>query len=227
MSSRPPRVGVVLSGCGVFDGTEIHESVIALLALDRAGAEVICAAPDVEFAVIDHRTGEATGERRNVLVEAARIARGEIRDVAEVRAEELDAIVFPGGFGAAKNLCDFASQGSAARVQPDVARLVADMLAARKPVGGICIAPAMLAACLRDQGREGSVTIGTDAEAAGNIEAMGQHHLACPVQEFRVDEENGIVTTPAYMLAGRISEAAEGIERLVAEVLRRVGRAVG
>ncbi len=220
MSSRPPRVGVVLSGCGVFDGAEIHESVITLLALDRAGAQAICMAPDVELAVVNHRTGDETGERRNVLDESARIARGNIRDVADVSAEDLDALVFPGGFGAAKNLCDFASAGAQATVQPDVARLVGDMLAARKPVGGICIAPAMLAACLRDRGAKGRVTIGTDEPTAAGIEAMGQLHLECPVQEFRVDEEYRIVTTPAYMLAGRVSEAAEGIERLVAEVLR-------
>lgn len=215
------RVGVCLSGCGVFDGAEIHESVLTLLALDRAGAEAVCMAPDVmQMHVIDHRDGRVTGEERNVLAESARIARGEIRDIAEVRAGELDALILPGGFGAAKNLCDFATAGASARVQPDVSRLVREMLAARKPIAAVCIAPALVAAICRDAGIACELTIGTDAETARAIEAMGSHHLACPVDEFRVDEEHRIVSTPAYMLAGRISEAALGIERAVRELLR-------
>lgn len=216
-----PRVGLLLSGCGVFDGAEIHESVIAMLALDRAGAEIRCTAPDVaQMHVVDHRSGEVAEETRNVLTEAARIARGDITDLAEVSAADLDALVVPGGFGAAKNLCDFATKGAEAEVHPEVRRLFVEMLDAKKPIDVICISPALMAAVLRDAGRTGSVTIGTDAETAGAIEAIGATHVACPVGEMRVDEENRVVSTPAYMLAGRISEAAEGIEALVAEVLR-------
>ena len=131
------KVGVVLSGCGVFDGTEIHEAVLTLLALDRRGAEAVCMAPNVDQAhVVDHLSGqEAAGERRNVLVEAARIARGNIRDIATVQAAELDALMIPGGFGAAKNLCDFAFKGKDCQVHPEVARLVRQMHQAGKPVG--------------------------------------------------------------------------------------------
>ena len=218
------RIGVCLSGCGVFDGSEIYESVLTLLALDRAGAEIVCMAPDTpQLHVINHRTGEETGETRNVLDESARICRGEIKDLAEVSAEDLDALIFPGGFGAAKNLCDFAVAGSDARAHPEVQRLLEDVLAAHKPVGAICIAPAMVAAALRDSGRQPALTIGTDEDTAAGVEAMQASHLTCPVDEFRVDEVNRIVTTPAYMLAGRISEAAVGIERLVSEVLRLAG----
>lgn len=218
------RVGVVLSGCGVFDGAEIHESVITLLALERAGAEVICMAPNVDqLHVINHLTGKESEETRNVLVESARIARGEIRDVAEVRADELDAIMFPGGFGAAKNLCDFAVKGGDATVNPDVARLTKEMMAAKKPVAAVCIAPALLAAICRDAGIKSQVTIGTDEATAGGVEAMGGKHLDCPVDEFRVDEENRLITSPAYMLAGNITEAAVGIERTVAELMRLAG----
>jgi enhancing lycopene biosynthesis protein 2 len=130
-----PKVGVVLSGCGVYDGAEIHESVITLLALDRAGAEVVCMAPDVpQMHVVDHRTGEvAEGETRNVLTESARIARGEIRDVKDVSADELDALIIPGGFGAAKNLCSFAVDGPECTIQEDVAKLVRDVVAKGKP----------------------------------------------------------------------------------------------
>ncbi|MCZ6598230.1 MAG: isoprenoid biosynthesis glyoxalase ElbB [Planctomycetota bacterium] len=218
------KVGVLLSGCGVYDGAEIHESVITLLALDRAGAEIVCMAPDVDqMHVVDHRTGDVVEERRNVLTESARIARGDIRDLAEVGAGDIDALILPGGLGAAKNLCDFAVAGSDARTHPEVARLLDEMLAAKKPVGVVCIAPAVMAAVLRDTGRSGRLTIGTDEATAANLERMGVIHVPCKVEEICVDAETGVVSTPAYMLAGRISEAATGIERLVAEVLARVG----
>ncbi len=214
------KVGVLLSGCGVFDGAEIHESVITLLALDRGGAEAVCMAPDVpQMHVVNHRTGKPTEETRNVLDEAARIARGDIRDLAEVSADQLDALILPGGFGAAKNLCDFAVAGAEARVHPDVARLLGEMLTAKKPVGVVCIAPAVMAAVLRDLELDGDLTIGTDADTAGNLERMGVRHVPCAVEETCVDAERGVVSTPAYMLAGRISEAAAGIEKLVDEVL--------
>ncbi len=216
------KVGVVLSGCGVQDGSEIHEAVLSLLALDRAGAQVECFAPNVEVEAVDHLKGTPSG-KRNALVESARIARGKVRDVKSAKASELDALVFPGGFGAAKVLCDFAVAGEKARVQPDVGRLLAEMLRAKKPICAICIAPAMLAAALRDAGVKGALTIGTDVATAKKLEAMGARHQACPVEEICVDEEHRIVTTPAYMLAGRISEAAAGIERAIGALLRMAG----
>lgn len=216
------KIGVCLSGCGVFDGSEINEAVIALLALDRAEVEVLCMAPDVEFSVIDHVKGEETGERRNVLTESARISRGKITDVAVVRPDSLDALLFPGGFGAAKNLCDFASKGAEAQVHPEVARLVREMHSAGKWIGGICIAPAMLAAVMRDEKIHGSVTVGNDADASSAIESMGVSHVECPVDEFRVDERNRIVTTPAYMYEAGLAQVSVGIERLVGELVERV-----
>ena len=217
------RVGVVLSGCGVFDGAEIHESVITLLALERAGAEVICMAPDVDqMHVINHLTGKESGETRNVLVESARIARGEIRDVAEVQASELDAIMFPGGFGAAKNLCDFAVAGAAAEVHPEVARLVREIVGAKKPLGAICIAPALVAAVLRGTGTRAELTIGSDADTAAALEAMGAEHIAREQDEICVDAANNIISTPAYMFEGGLARVAAGIDQLVSEVLERV-----
>lgn len=212
------KVGVVLSGCGVYDGSEIHEAVCTLLALDRNGAEAVCFAPDIDVPVVNHLTGKETGEKRNVLVESARIARGKIRDIATASAAEFDALVFPGGFGAAKNLCTFAYKGAEADIDPQVARLLRETAAAGKPIGAICIAPALIAATL---GKElaPEVTIGNDAGTAAAINATGSRHVDCPVTEFVIDRRNKIVSTPAYMLAGRISEAAEGIEKLVAEVL--------
>jgi enhancing lycopene biosynthesis protein 2 len=214
------KVGVILSGCGVFDGSEIYETVATLLALDRAGAEVLVAAPDADFDVVDHYTGKATGERRNVLVESARIVRGKIKPLAELKVSEIDALILPGGFGAAKNLSDFASKGAKAAAIPEVARILREVHRAGKPIGAICIAPAVLAAAFEEEKLAPTLTIGSDAGTAKALEAKGARHQACPVREFVIDEKNKLVTTPAYMLAERVSEAAEGIEKLVGAVLR-------
>jgi enhancing lycopene biosynthesis protein 2 len=215
------KIGVVLSGCGVRDGSEIHEAVFSLLAIDQAGCQAVCMAPNADFAVTDHLAMQETGEKRNVLVESARIARGNIRDIQDVKAGDLDAIIFPGGFGAAKNLCDFAVKGAAASVNPEVSRLLKEMAAAKKPIGVICIAPAMLAAAL---GKElaPTLTIGNDAGTAAEINKTGAIHQECPVTGFVVDKKNKIVSTPAYMLANRISEAYEGIEKCVQEVIKLI-----
>lgn len=212
------KVGVLLSGCGVFDGAEIHEAVLTLLALDRAGAEIVCMAPNVEQAhVINHLTQEVTAEKRNVLVESARIARGEIKDLKDVQAGDLDALIMPGGFGAAKNLSDFAFKGPQATVLPEVKRLLTDLAAAGKPIGAICIAPATLTKALAD--RKPEVTIGTDAGTASAIEAMGGRHKSCSVDMIHLDAGNKLVSTPAYMLGPGIKEVAQGIEKLVAKVV--------
>lgn len=212
------KVGVLLSGCGVFDGTEIHEAVLTLLALDRAGAEIVCMAPNVEQAhVINHLTQEVTAEKRNVLVESARIARGEIKDLKDVQAGDLDALIMPGGFGAAKNLSDFAFKGPEATVHPEVKRLLNDLAAAGKPIGAICIAPATLTKALADRTPE--VTIGTDAGTASAIEAMGGRHKSCSVDMIHLDVGNKLVSTPAYMLGPGIKDVALGIEKLVARVV--------
>ncbi|MEJ2190224.1 MAG: isoprenoid biosynthesis glyoxalase ElbB [Acidobacteriota bacterium] len=213
------KVGVILSGCGVYDGAEIHETVVTLLALDRHGAEAVICAPNVpQMHVVNHLTGEvAEGETRNVLVESARIARGAIRDVATVSADDLDALILPGGFGAAKNLCDFAVKGADCAVDPGVATLVRAVHAQGKPVAAVCIAPALIAKVLGDEGP--ALTIGSDADTAGALEAMGATHVTCPVEEFVVDRERKLVSSPAYMLAQSISEAAEGIEKSVGALL--------
>ena len=215
------NVGVILSGCGVYDGSEIHEAVITLLALDRNGATAVCMAPDIpQLHVVNHLTGEvAAGETRNVLVEAARIARGKIRDMATVKATELDAIIFPGGFGAAKNLCNFAVKGADCSVNPEVARIIREMVAAKKPVAAVCIAPAILSKVLGSDRLPHQLTIGSDAGTAAALTSMGSQHVQCPVREFVVDRANKLVSTPAYMLAGGIAEAAEGIEKCVKALL--------
>jgi enhancing lycopene biosynthesis protein 2 len=211
------KVGVILSGCGFMDGAEIHESVCTLLALDRAGAEVICCAPDVELDVVDHHTGQPTGEKRNVLVESARIARGEIRDTREVQASELDALILPGGFGAAKNLSDFATRGTDATVLADVARLIRECMEQGKPVGAICIAPAVVATVAGE--RHPRLTIGNDTATASALEALGARHEEQPVDGITIDADHKVVTTPAYMLGPSVAHVARGIDRLVEQVL--------
>lgn len=212
------KIGVVLSGCGVRDGSEIHEAVFTLLAIDRHGGQAVCMAPDTDFAVTNHLTMLDSEEKRNVLVESARIARGDIRNIKEVNASGLDAIIFPGGFGAAKNLCDFAMKGAAASVHPEVARLLKEVAAAGKPIGAICIAPALIAAVL---GKEliPTVTIGNDEGTAAEITKTGSIHQECPVTGFVIDRKHKIVSTPAYMLATHISEVYEGIDKCVTEVI--------
>jgi len=212
------KVAVVLAGCGVYDGAEINEAVLTLLCLEQQGASYQCFAPDMEqMHVINHLTGEpAEGESRNVLVEAARIARGNIKPLTEADAADFDALLVPGGFGAAKNLSNFAVAGAEMAVQPDFLQLGRAFHAAGKPIGLICIAPVMAAAITGGGTR---CTIGDDADTAAAINAMGGEHLECPVSEARVDVEHKMVTTPAYMLAGSVSEAYSGIGECVKEVL--------
>lgn len=211
------KVGVVLSGCGVKDGSEIHESVLTLLALTQAGACYQCLAPNIaQTQVINHYTGERMPEKRHVLVEAARIARGDILDLATANPAELDAAIFPGGFGAALNLCDFATQGEACTIEPHVLAFAKAMLAQKKPLGFICIAPAMIPKIV---GAGASLTIGNDRETARKIEAMGGKHVSCAVTACVTDTNARIVSTPAYMLAKNIGEAFIGIEKLVRQVL--------
>lgn len=212
------RVAVVLSGCGVYDGAEIYESTLTLLHLSRAGAQVQCFAPDIpQMHVINHLTGEvAQGETRNVLVEAARLARGNVKPVTEARVQDFDALIVPGGFGAAKNLCDFAVKGADMQVQKDFLAFAQGMHKAGKPVGLICIAPTMAAAIC---GAGVKTTIGNDADTAATVNATGAQHCECSVRETCVDRERKLVTTPAYMLAHSIAEADAGISKLVAEVL--------
>lgn len=214
------KIGVLLSGCGVFDGTEVHESVLTLYFLDREGADITCLAPNVpQLHVIDHQTSQDTGEKRNVFVESARISRGNMVDLASVSADDLDGLIIPGGFGAAKNLIDYALKGRDCSIKPDVKRIINDILDAGKPVGAICIAPMVVAVALRETDRHSVLTIGTDSATASDIEYFGAKHQEARVDEIAVDDTNKIVTTPAYMLGPTISDVAKGIEKVVKQVL--------
>ncbi|MHC8323332.1 isoprenoid biosynthesis glyoxalase ElbB [Pseudomonas sp. GB2N2] len=211
------KIAVILSGCGVYDGAEIHESVITLLRLDQRGAQVQCFAPNIaQLHVINHLNGEEMPESRNVLVESARIARGNIKDIREADVEAFDALIVPGGFGAAKNLSNFAIEGAGCTVQPDVLALTEAFAEAGKPVGLICISPALAA---KIYGPGVVCTIGNDADTAAAMNKMGATHNDCAVSEIVEDKARKLVSTPAYMLAQTISEAASGINKLVDRVL--------
>ena len=217
------KVGVLLSGCGVNDGAEIHESVITMLALDRAGVEMVLMAPNIDqMHVVNHYTGQEMDEYRNVLVESSRIARGNIKDMAEISANDMDALIIPGGFGVAKNLCDYAMSGPDCSINPDVYRLISELKLLNKPIGAICIAPAMMAKILGELDESANMTIGSDETTSKDIEAMGSIHVECKVSEMVVDEGKNLVTTPAYMEAKTIKDAADGIEKLVKQVLSMI-----
>lgn len=213
------RIGVLLAGCGVMDGSEIHEATLTLYFLDKQGAEAICMAPNKDqLDVVDHNAGTPVAEKRNVLIEAARIARGKIADVASIKADALDAIIIPGGFGAAKNLCTFAKDGASCRVDANVARLLQEMHRKNKPIGALCIAPTVLARLFGEEFAP-EMTIGTDAGTASALEKMGARHTRATVDEIVTDSKNKIVTTPCYMLAQSIKDVGNGVQKLVAKIL--------
>lgn len=212
MSKTKPKFAVVLSGCGVYDGAEIHEAVLTLLAIDRQGGSYQCFAPDVaQRHVVNHLTGEEAPERRNVLVEAARIARGKIKALSAFDAAEFDALVFPGGFGAAKNLSSFAVDGPECSVNADVERAVKTMHGLGKPVGALCISPAILARVLGKV----QLTIGNDVGTASALEQMGASHKTTGHGQVVVDTQAKVATTPCYMLDATIAQIAEGADNVV------------
>jgi enhancing lycopene biosynthesis protein 2 len=217
--AQKKKIGVVLSGCGFLDGAEIHEAVLTLLALDRAGAQAICFAPNIpQRHVVNHVTGEEmAGDVRNVLTESARIARGKIQDISKAKVAELSGAILPGGFGAAKNLSSFAIEGTRCRVEPSVAKFLKAVHAAGKPLGFLCIAPVLAAKVFGAEGVE--VTIGNDKATATAVEDMGAKHVSKAVVECHVDTKRKVVSAPAYMLDEGIARVSEGIEKLVAEVL--------
>ncbi|MBC7908261.1 MAG: isoprenoid biosynthesis glyoxalase ElbB [Rhodospirillaceae bacterium] len=216
-----PSFAVVLSGCGVNDGAEIHEAVLTLLSIDRAGGSYQCFAPDIaQRDVINHLTGQEVSAPRNVLVESARIARGKIKALSAFDASQFDTLILPGGFGAAKNLCSFALDGPECSVNVDVERAVKAMRAQGKPIGALCIAPVVLARVLGDV----TVTIGTDAGTAAAIEQMGAHHVNKSHGEIVVDQAARVVTAACYMLDATIGQVADGADAVVRELVKMVGR---
>jgi enhancing lycopene biosynthesis protein 2 len=210
------KIAVVLAGNGVYDGAEIQEATLTLLAIARHGAQYQCFAPDINQAhVVNHLTGKEMAETRNILVEAARIARGKIKPLSAYNASEFDAIIFPGGFGVAKNLCTFAIEGIKCSVNPDVEKAIRSTIVAEKPLGALCIAPVLIAKVLGDV----EITIGQDEETAKAIETFGGIHKKTSHGEIVVDKKYKIVTSPCYMLDATIDQIADGTENVVRKIL--------
>ena len=213
---RKKNIAVILAGCGHQDGAEIHEATMTLWAIHKNGAEFQCYAPDVkQHHVLNHITGQEMNEKRNVLIESARIARGKIAALATFNPETADGLIIPGGFGAAKNLCSYAFDGIKCTVNNDVVTAIKAMSKAGKPIGALCIAPVILAKVLG----KGILTIGQDAATAENIAAMGAQHQATMQGEIAVDRENKLVTTPCYMLNSRLDQIGDGADNLVRAML--------
>lgn len=210
------KIAVVLSGCGVFDGAEINEAVLTLLAVEQEGAEYQAFAPDKDqFHVIEHNNGQELLEGRNILVESARIVRGNIHALDKLDAQEFDALLIPGGFGVAKNLSDFAVSGDKLKIDSTFEKVLFAFKNAEKPVGYMCIAPVLMPKVYPGV----KCTIGNDEATAQVINLLGGKHVECPVDDIVIDRQHKVVSTPAYMLAGKISEAKSGIDKLVSAVL--------
>ena len=214
------KIGVLLSGCGHRDGSEVHEATLALLAIDEAGCEAVCFSPRGPQATVrDHVTGDEMKEKRDMMVEAARIARGKISDIIAVRAKDMDALVIPGGTGAALNLSSYFSDGANCTVHPEAERLIGEMVDAKKPIGGICISPAMLAKVLQKKGINATLTLGDKGELLDSLKAMGQTPKECSAIDCVIDTKNKIVSTPAYINAKSIGDLHSGISKLVDAVV--------
>jgi len=217
------KIGVLLSGCGHRDGSEIHEATMALLAIDEAGCEAVCFSPrGSQSTVRNHVTGDELSEKRDMMVEAARIARGKIRDIVAVQAKDMDALIIPGGTGAALNLSSYFSDGVNCTVHPEVERLISELLRAKKPIGGICIAPAMLAKVLQKNKINATLTLGQKGELLDSLKAMGQTPKECQAIDCIIDTKNKIVSTPAYINAKSIGELHSGISKLVDAVVAMI-----
>ena len=210
------KIAVILSGCGHQDGAEIHEATLTLWAIHKHGADYQCFAPDIkQHHVLNHITGQEMAEQRNVLIESARIARGNILDLAGFNADTVDGLIIPGGFGAAKNLCTYAFDGPDCSVNKDVEMAVKTMHAEGKPIGALCIAPVILARLLGNV----KLTIGQDETTAENLTRMGSRHTTALQGEITVDTDNKLVTTPCYMLDSRVDQIGQGADNLVKALL--------
>ena len=216
------KIGVLLAGCGVYDGSEIQETVSVLIALDELGVETVCMAPAMpQHHVINHTRGEEMSPARDVLTESARIARGDIADLAGVNPADLDGLVIPGGFGVAKNLCSWAFDGPEARVNPEAARVIGAMISAGKPVAALCVAPVLVAKVLQELGQTAEMTLGNPegdspydiAAFHGGIESVGMTPATCALGDIVVDETRKLITSPCYMMNATPVKILEGVRK--------------
>lgn len=221
------KIAVILSGSGVYDGSEIHEAVFTLLAIDRRQGKITCTAPNKDqYHVINHITGDEMEEKRNVLIESARIARGEVTDITEIDMKNFDALVIPGGFGAAKNLNQWAIHGADGEIDPDVKRLVLSAVKLKKPIAAMCMGPTVVAKALENSDIKAILTVGsTEADSPYDIKGItsgmkkiGANPVMKTVHQIAVDTENKIITAPCYMMKASITEIHENVEDLIGKL---------
>lgn len=228
MKEKKLKAAVILSGCGHLDGAEISETVLSLLVLDQQGVEVKCFAPDIHITqVINHKTKEITKEKRNALVEAARIARGEIYDLKEAKAEDFDMLIVPGGYGVAKNLSDLVESKNTVTVVPDLERLVSEFFDTKKPIGAICISPAIIVSILSKkidkEENKVKVTIGDDKEQL--IDKLGGEHIKCDTGLSIEDEKNNVFSCSAYMRSGEsLDSVYQGIKHMIGSIIKKINK---
>jgi enhancing lycopene biosynthesis protein 2 len=214
------KFAVVLSGSGVYDGTEIHEATLSMLAIMKQNGTYQCFAPDIpQHHVINHLTGDEMDETRNVLVESARIARGNVKPLSDFDGNDFDALIFPGGFGAAKNLSTVAFKGPDAEINPEVEKGVKQMLDLKKPIGALCISPAFIAKII---GNGVTVTIGSDPGTADAIGTMGGRHINTKHGEIVIDKTHKVFTTPCYMLDANIVDIENGAMNVVEAMMEEM-----
>ena len=213
------NIAVILSGCGFLDGAEITEAISTLIAIGQQGAEYRVFAPNKDVEETNHLTKKPTGQKRNALQEAARIARGDIQPLEQLQAKDFDALAFPGGFGAALHLCNFAEKGSGGQIDPQVARVIKEFSDSHKPIAAICISPAIMALALGSKGV--NLTIGNDAGTASELEKTGAKHQNCAVEKYVVDRSNKVITTPAYMYGkAKPHQIFEGVSGAIRELIK-------
>lgn len=226
------KIGVLLHGCGVFDGTEIQEAVLSLLAIKEAGADYICFAPNInQHHVLNHTTGEEMNETRNILVESARIARGNILDIKDLNLADIDGLVLPGGFGTAKNITKWAFEGSNGEINADVAKLLVDAVQQGKPIAGLCMSPTTIAKALAQAGIKANLSVGTTAEAspydiaaiAGGVSSLGHTHEAHTIRDIAIDTTHKIISAPCYMMEGDIVAVNNNVKQAITAMMEMVG----
>lgn len=217
-------IGVLLSGCGVYDGAEIQEAVLTLLAIEEAGHQAICISiDDKQHHVINHLTGEEMPEERNMMIESARIARGNVKEISEITPADIDALVIPGGFGSAKNLTDWAFNGPSGKIRTDVKLLLVNLINVGKPIAALCVSPVVLAKAFEDSGIKLSLTIGSTKEnspyeIAGfmtGINSTGANTIEKTISEILIDKENKVISAPCYMMQANILELRKNIQQAI------------
>jgi enhancing lycopene biosynthesis protein 2 len=222
------RIGVLISGCGVYDGAEIQEVVLTLLAIEEMGAEAVCISIDEpQHHVVNHLTGEELPESRNMMIEAARISRGKVSEIGQIAPSDIDGLVIPGGFGSAKNFTDWAFRGPEGIINPKVKLLIVNMINIGKPIAALCVSPVVVAKALEGSSLNPSLTIGSDKEASPydissfsvGLEQTGATIAMKSVREILVDTENKIITAPCYMMDASITDVRKNIRSAV-EALR-------